>query len=266
MMGVLLSHHLMNRWFRRRPAPLRRAELDVVFRLPDQTRIYAIGDVHGRYDLLRERLAAIDRHRSTYPIARAVEVYLGDYIDRGQDSRAVIELLLERRGRVEAYPLAGNHEMMMLRAFEEESQAAADDWIRVGGLATLTSYGIAASQLSDPARIAEAVEQWRLAMPSSHLDFLKRLDLSFVCGDYIFVHAGLRPGIPLEAQSAQDLLWIRDEFLNYGDLFEKRVVHGHSPVAAPDFRPNRINLDTAAFASGRLTCLVLEADRAEILA
>jgi serine/threonine protein phosphatase 1 len=250
-------------WFRRRSKPEEQAVEAPAPRIPEGMRIYAVGDIHGRHDLLAARLAAIDRHRAAHPVARAVEVYLGDYIDRGADSRAVIELLLERLGRTEGHALAGNHEQLMLKALAEDEGLA--DWIRIGGVTTMASYGVAVPQRPDAERLAKALAELRAALPESHLAFLKRLGLTFVCGDYVFVHAGLRPGLPIAAQAEHDLLWIRDEFLNHRAMFEKVVIHGHSPVNEPEFRPNRINLDTAAFASGRLTCLVLEGAAAFIL-
>jgi serine/threonine protein phosphatase 1 len=231
--------------------------------IPGGVRIYAVGDVHGRADLLARLLARIDADLSAHPIARPCQVFLGDYIDRGPHSRQVIDLLIAWRRRHEMLFLKGNHEDFALEFLSDPTKLS--EWKQVGGMSTLLSYGVKTAGRTD----AEAEEQtaiaFRRALPESHLRFLGSLVLSFNCGDYFFSHAGARPGIPLRDQHQQDLLWIRDDFLLYEEDFGKVVVHGHTPVMTPDIRPNRINIDTGAYATGRLTCLVLEGDKISFL-
>jgi len=226
--------------------------------VPAGTRIYAIGDVHGRIDLLDSLLARIDDNLATAPIERAIHVFLGDYIDRGPNSRNVVDRLIERSRTHEVVCLKGNHEAFILEFLEDPAVLA--DWRQLGGLPTLMSYGLtppSRMESSGHEKIAAALRQ---TMPDEHRKFLSSLQMTFVCGDYFFVHAGVRPGVPLAAQEEQDLLWIRDEFLGSKTDFGKIVVHGHTPIEAPDIRRNRINIDTGAFASGNLTCLVIEAE------
>jgi serine/threonine protein phosphatase 1 len=227
--------------------------------LPSGSRVYAIGDVHGRVDLLQETFAKIDNHRNAYPIANAIEIMLGDYIDRGPSSFDVIELLSKRVGGG-AICLKGNHECFLLEFLKDPTILSA--WQRCGGLETLASYGLEPSL--DPSS-PEDQESFAAALaerlPAHHYNFLITLPLSFTLGDYFFVHAGVRPGVALSNQSADDLLWIREDFLRYEGSFGKVVVHGHTPVSEPEIRKNRINIDTGAFASGKLTCAMLEKDQ-----
>ena len=140
-----------------------------------------------------------------------------------------------------------------------------ENWQNLGGLETLMSYGITPSinaDTADQVRLAAAFDE---VVPESHRRFLRDLNLSFTCGDFLFVHAGIRPGIPLAKQREEDLLWIRQEFLLCEDDFSKIVVHGHTPVAQVDMRPNRINIDTGAYATGTLTCLMLESDKMRVI-
>ena len=227
-------------------------------RVPDGVRVYAVGDVHGCIDLLDQTLARIDRYRDAEPAASEIEVFLGDYVDRGAHSREVIDRLIERSRSRTAVCLMGNHELYLTEFLDDP--AIFDDWKQFGGIATLRSYGlpVAAASAEVAADFATAL---RAALPASHRDFLQSLKPSFTCGDYFFVHAGVRPGIPLAEQRVEDLLWIRQEFLGYDGDFGKVIVHGHTPVSTPDVRPNRINIDTGAYSTGQLTCLVLEADQ-----
>lgn len=227
-------------------------------RVPEGLRVYAVGDIHGRHDLLMMQFARIDAHRQRYPVPRTVEIYLGDYVDRGAGSSAVINMLIARRERQEICVLSGNHEQLMLAALRDPQ--AAIDWLRVGAVPTLMSYGVAVPSPPDVPGLTAAVAHLRQVLPAAHLAFLEGLEVSVVFGDYFFVHAGVRPGVPLSAQRSEDMMWIRGDFLDHACPFGKIVVHGHSPVSAPDVRTNRINIDTGAFASGRLTCLILEGD------
>jgi serine/threonine protein phosphatase 1 len=222
-------------------------------------RIYAIGDIHGRADLLVEKFARIDADLAHFPPERAIHVFLGDYVDRGPFSRDVLDLLIARGRRYPSVYLKGNHESYLVEFLNKPS--AFVDWRQYGGLETILSYGLAPSLSANARECAALASSLNRALPDTHHDFLARLELSFSYGDYFFVHAGVRPGIPLAKQHEEDLLWIREDFLLHEDAFEKRIVHGHTPVMEPDVRPHRINIDTGAYATGRMTCLVLEDDQ-----
>lgn len=223
--------------------------------LPEGVRIYAVGDVHGRADLLADLCTRIDADRAGSAPVRAIEIYLGDLIDRGPASQAVISLLIERASRREVVCLKGNHEELALRFLADPSLFGT--WARLGGRETLMSYGLTprVRGLDQEAALARA---FSAALPPAHRNFLTGLPVFFTCGDFLFVHAGIRPGIALDRQREMDLLWIRDEFLDWDAPFEKMVVHGHTPVLQPEFRSNRINIDTGAYATGKLTCLRME--------
>ena len=225
-------------------------------RMPDGIRIYAIGDVHGRADLLAQCFACIDADIAAYPARRIIQVLLGDYIDRGPQSRRVLDLLVRRSHQHRVVCLKGNHETYIADFLREP--ATLSQWKCFGGLVTLVSYGVTPSISADEAEQRELAAAFDRALPHSHRRFLGSLKASFACGDYFFVHAGVRPGIPLSGQHEHDLLWIREDFLLHEESFEKIVIHGHTPVMEPDIRPNRINIDTGAYATGKLTCLVLE--------
>jgi serine/threonine protein phosphatase 1 len=225
-------------------------------RLPDRVRIYAVGDVHGRADLLDQVLSRIDADLAAYPDCRPRQVFLGDYIDRGPSSRAVIDRLIKRARTHEIVCLKGNHETYVLEFLRNPAILA--DWRRLGGLETLMSYGLKPSMKADVTEQLELAKALAASLPKHHRQFLRNLSNSFSCGDFFFVHAGVKPGIPLEQQREEDLLWIRDDFLLCEHGFGKIVVHGHTPVLEPDMRPNRINIDTGAYATGRLTCLIIE--------
>jgi serine/threonine protein phosphatase 1 len=225
-------------------------------RLPDGIRIYAIGDIHGRADLLEALLRQIDADCTLYPSSRPIVVFLGDYIDRGPASRQVLDLLLGCQRTKEAVFLRGNHDNFVRRFLS--SPAVLDEWRLYGGLETLVSYGLKPSINPGVPEQRQLAKELEKSTPERHLEFLDSLTLSFNCGDFLFVHAGIRPGVPIRKQKEEDLLWIREEFLSCEQRFEKFVVHGHTPVPAPDLRSNRINIDTGAFATGRLTCIVIE--------
>jgi serine/threonine protein phosphatase 1 len=227
--------------------------------VPPGSCVYAIGDIHGRADLLEVLHRKICEDAASRRAKRRVVVYLGDYIDRGSGSRQVIDLLLDRPlPGFEAMHLLGNHEDSLLRFLDDT--VAGPPWLFYGGEATVASYGInPAAQLpagEDP--ILRMQTELRRRLPPRHLEFLKGLKLMHVEGDYLFVHAGIRPGVPLDRQKPEDLLWIRREFLTSTIDHGRVVVHGHSISTWPENRANRIGIDTGAFASDRLTCLVLE--------
>ncbi len=232
-------------------------------RLPVGLRIYAIGDVHGRAVLLDQVLSRIDAHQVALPAVRPVELFLGDYIDRGPASREVLNRLIARSWAHETVCLKGNHETFIQQFLNDPT--ALSEWRYNGGLETLLSYGLVPSVHMDFAEQARLAAAFRRALPESHRLFLGSLEPSFTCGDYFFVHAGVRPGIPLAKQHEEDLLWIRGDFLLCETDFGKIVVHGHTPVCEPDIRPNRINIDTGAYATGQLTCLMLEGDKRQFI-
>jgi serine/threonine protein phosphatase 1 len=221
---------------------------------PAATRIYAIGDIHGRADLLSEIIARIDDDIRRRPIAHTVEIYLGDYIDRGPHSKTVIDLLAVRLVANRAVCLRGNHEAVMEGFLQDP--AILQYWLPLGGMQTLASYGI---ELHDDTETAPDLRRRFLAaFPREHELFMQCLRNQFSCGDFLFVHAGIRPGIPIEQQDANDLIWIREEFLDSTRKHERFVVHGHTPVPHPDIRHNRINIDTGAWRTGTLSCIAIE--------
>jgi serine/threonine protein phosphatase 1 len=226
--------------------------------VPKGTRIYAIGDIHGRLDLLDSLLARIDTDTRMHPASSVICIFLGDYIDRGPDSKRVLDRLINYCLTQPTVCLKGNHEAFLLEFLKNPDVLL--DWRHCGGLDTLLSYGLAPNIEADAHDRRELGSEFHRILPSSHRKFLSGLKQYFICGDFFFVHAGVRPGICLTKQSEDDLLWIREDFLLSEDHFGKVVVHGHTPVVEPDVRPNRINIDTGAYATGRLTCLVLESD------
>jgi serine/threonine protein phosphatase 1 len=244
--GMLNS--LFTRAFEKRKPPAAAAA-------PANTRIYAIGDVHGREDLLGELAERIKEDLKTAP-PYVVTIFLGDYIDRGPRSAEVVDRLANRRFPTQIRTLRGNHEEM-LRQFLSDASIL-DEWRRYGGLETLHSYGIDVSQVSRGEGFELARTTLLRALPAEHSKFLEATELSVTLGDYFFCHAGVRPGAALEDQNSRDLLWIRDGFLRFERPFGKIIVHGHTPVASPEIKSNRINIDTGAFATSILTCLILE--------
>jgi serine/threonine protein phosphatase 1 len=230
-------------------------------RVPDGARVYAIGDIHGRADLLERLLAAVDREQLQAP-ARISIVFVGDYVDRGPESARVIELVATAFPKVTT-ALRGNHEEMFMRFLGDSTVLG--DWRRYGGLETLHSYGIDVSQVMRGDGFDVARASLDRVLPAHHRAFLEATTASVSIGDYFFCHAGVRPGVPLEQQIADDLYRIREPFLSYRGTFGRVVVHGHTPVESPDVRANRINIDTGAFATSRLTCLVLEGDQIRFL-
>lgn len=233
--------------------------------VPPGTRIYAVGDIHGSIEPLRHLHHLIQEDARRHRAARKLVVYLGDYIDRGMNPRGVIDLLLKEplHGLKQVF-LMGNHEAGLLRFLYNGSMGLA--WLAYGGVSTVYSYGVRPPTApADDGELRRVRRELARKIPRTHVEFLAQLEPLHVEGDYVFVHAGLRPGIPLEQQSVRDLLWIRNEFLHCEEHFGKVVIHGHSITAIPDIRHNRIGIDTGAFASGRLTCLVLEGTRQEFI-
>jgi serine/threonine protein phosphatase 1 len=225
-------------------------------RLRPGLRIYCVGDVHGRSDLLSGVSDAIARDLDARPIGKALTICLGDYVDRGPDSAGVIDLLARGDFPTPLETLRGNHEVMMLGFLAEPLELGA--WRRFGGLDTLLSYGVPTEDPALGIGFETARETLLARMPARHVAFLKSTRSYVSIDGYFFCHAGVRPGVPLDAQDPRDLMWIRDDFLSYEGDFGKMIVHGHTPVAKAEIHENRINIDTKAFASGRLTCLVLE--------
>jgi serine/threonine protein phosphatase 1 len=224
--------------------------------LPEGLRIYAIGDIHGRVDLLENLLGRIEADIAQFPTSRSVRVFLGDYIDRGGWSRETIDRLIKHGSEHESVFLRGNHELIAVSCLSD--RAKIDQWLRLGGRETLASYGVAPKLFPNRAQIQQTQLAFHNALPQAHFRFFGSLRNSFSCGDYFFVHAGAKPHTDLSLQSESDLLWIRNEFLSTAHDFGKIIVHGHTPMAEIEVRPNRINIDTGAFATGRLTCLVIE--------
>lgn len=223
--------------------------------VPQGQRVYAIGDIHGRCDLFEMLLAQIDADCANRGEADTWLVLLGDLVDRGPDSRRVVEraIDLKRTGKVRI--LAGNHEEMLLGSMTNEETLR--HFLRHGGKETLFSYGL---PIEDYTRSTLSQLHDRLPdlIPRGHLDFFEEMENRIVFGDYLFVHAGIRPGVPLEAQILPDLRWIRREFLDHPDPHSHVVIHGHTIADEPVVRSNRIGIDTGAFASGRLTAIGLE--------
>jgi serine/threonine protein phosphatase 1 len=230
--------------------------------LPKGQLLYAVGDIHGRLDLLRDLLQLIedDAHARSHA-SRRILVFLGDYVDRGPDSSGVVGDLIARTFQgFDTHFLKGNHEAILLDFLDDPLHL--NHWLMNGGQATMDSYGVDTRALTEArARSETWREAFAAALPEAHLRFFRTLQLSVTIGDYLFVHAGVRPGVPLAAQSEDDLVWIRSPFLDHAGSFGKIVVHGHTPALLPVIRPNRIGIDTGAVFSDRLTALRLE-DRA----
>jgi serine/threonine protein phosphatase 1 len=229
---------------------------------PKGVTIYAIGDIHGRLDLLDTIHGEIEADRANSCRGRTAEIYLGDYIDRGPDSAGVISRLIVRSREVYAIFLRGNHEQMLLDFLAGEP--CLEMWKGLGAIPCLLSYGLTPDLLS-AAPQAQVRQTLASLLPAEHRQFLS--DTAPYCETdcYLFVHAGVRPGIKLEKQSPDDLLGIRGAFLDFIGDHGRIVVHGHTPVLTPDFRPNRINIDTGAYARNCLTCLRIGEDGPRVL-
>ena len=238
-------------------------------RLAPGRRIYAVGDIHGRADLLQVLVARILADLQRFPVATPELVFLGDYVSRGPASAEVLAFMVEGTAGLPlaVHTLKGNHEDLLLRFVDGHDLWAGAAWLRFGGKPVFASYGLTPpDELHDEDKLVEAAQALAVAMPTRHLDFLRGLDVSLERDDYIFVHGGLRPGVAVADQTAHDKMWIRDEFLNHTGLFERFVVHGHTTTALPEIRPYRLNVDTRAYASGVLTAAVLEGAERRFLA
>jgi serine/threonine protein phosphatase 1 len=228
-------------------------------RTPRGRRAYAIGDVHGRLDLLEQLLDAIERDVADRPQRKTALVFLGDLIDRGPDSRGVIERLRNfRHDRLKPYFLTGNHEEVLLRLLDGE-RGILENWLKYGGAQCMASYGF------DPAKLEVRNERAALSMirdviPQSHASFIGSFADTLRFGDYLFVHAGIRPGVDLSLQTQSDLRWIRSPFLEDRSDHGMIIVHGHTISTEPEFEPNRIGIDTGAYRTGRLTALALDGE------
>lgn len=234
--------------------------------VPQGRRVYAVGDVHGRADLLIRLLTTLreDIARGEFE-GRPILIFLGDYVDRGFQSKEVINVLLgDMLSPFETYFLKGNHEQAMLQFLGDPG--IGPRWAEYGGAETLVSYGV------QPPRTRTSLEEWQqasdelnAALPADHLHFLSNLDLTVRIGDYVFVHAGVRPGVPLDQQTEHDLLWIREEFLGDRKPLEAVIVHGHTPATGPYRDARRIGLDTGAYLSGKLTAARFEHESVEFI-
>lgn len=235
--------------------------------VPPGALIYAVGDIHGRVDLLQQITETIFEDLARHDASRQAElIFVGDYVDRGPDSAAVIDHLiaLKNDARIKVHTLKGNHEEAVLSFLDDA--ATGPIWAEFGGVETLASYNVAVPEVrSDIEGWETARRAFIEAIPQAHVDFLRALDLYRVVGDYVFVHAGLKPGVPLVNQSEQDLLWIRGEFLEATRPFEKVVVYGHTPRREALLEPGRIGIDTGAYITGVLTALKLEGESQALL-
>lgn len=226
--------------------------------------VYAVGDIHGELALLKKLIKNIfedSKKKSDELGLKPVLIFLGDYVDRGVDSKGVLDFLIAlKAGSDQAglgcHFLKGNHEAALTAFLADPVQAS--DWLRFGGIETLASYGIRFSVgVFEAARCRQVAKELAAAMPPQHHAFLDQLETRRVIGDYLFVHAGLRPGVPVERQKEDDFLWIREPFLSSRRCHGKIVVHGHTIVRSAQDFGNRIAVDTGAYASGRLSAAVL---------
>ncbi len=227
--------------------------------LPPGQRVYAIGDVHGCLDRLQAIHELIAEDLAARPAEEAVLIHLGDYVDRGPDSAGVVARLAAGAPlpNVPTVNLMGNHEHLMLSALATGETETTELWLANGGADSLQSWGVPRS--AQP-------REWPTYLPMPHLMFLRDLALRHEVGGYLFVHAGIRPDIPLDRQSRHDLMWIREPFLSWNESFGPVVVHGHTPRPEPVVRSNRIGIDTGAVMGGVLTCAVLEGNRLGFMA
>lgn len=237
-----------------------------VFKLEAGKRIYAIGDVHGYVDVLARMHDAIEKDLRAHPIDAAKIIYLGDYIDRGPDSKGVIDLLLERPNRSPFFNhiyLMGNHEKAMLQ-FIEDPHGIRKDWVKWGGIEAMQSYGVTYHETRTLDELAQDLKE---AVPKTHFDFLENLKLMHLEDDYLFVHAGIDPRKKLEEQDYNDLTYRREPFMSHEEYHPHFVVHGHtvSRQGEIDHRHNRLNLDSGLYQGGPLSCAAIEAEEVRFL-
>lgn len=233
-------------------------------RLPDGVRVYAIGDIHGRIDLLERLYAMMEADRTERPIGHCVEVFLGDYIDRGPSSREVLDWMVKGHSFCnKRITLRGNHELYLQDFLDDPGVISS--WGQYGGLETLHSYGLKFRMPMGEDQWADIQKGLLEAMPPGHRVFLESCILSAGAGKYFFAHAGVNPHIPLDDQVADDLLWIREPFLSHDSALPKMIVHGHTPTEKPEIEVHRIGIDTGAYITGRLTCAVLEGNDVRFL-
>lgn len=229
-------------------------------RVPDGVRVYAIGDVHGRNDLLQSLLSQIDRDTMQRGPAQTQIIFLGDLVDRGDDSAGVIETAMALKASgINVRFLLGNHEEVFLKSCRERDLKTLRFFLKIGGDATLLSYPITRSEYKT-LDIGELADRLSSLIPEEHLAFLESFEDQIVIGDYAFVHAGIRPGVALSEQKHSDMRWIREEFTDHRGDLEKVIVFGHTIYAEVEERGSRIGIDTGAFASNVLTAIGLESD------
>lgn len=224
-------------------------------RLPAGERVYAIGDIHGRLDLLSRIARSIEEDDAARGTADTTIILLGDLIDRGPDSSAVIDMVREWSRRRKLRILTGNHEEQFLLSFD--NLHAFKNFLRIGGRETILSYNVDLDEFR-AADLEEAQQMMIDAVPTDHREYLSGLEEMIRVGDYLFVHAGINPVFPLDLQESHDCRWIREPFLSHKGDYGCVVVHGHTVREEPVFRSNRIGIDTGAFMTGRLTALGLE--------
>ena len=228
--------------------------------IPAGERVYAVGDIHGRLDLLDDLLARMETDEAAREPATSSLIFLGDLVDRGPQSAHVVERLLQlRKQRADVRFLLGNHEEIFLLSLAGDVEALRL-FCRVGGRETILSYGMSEEEY-DGLDFRELSDRLPALIPASHRAFLEAFEDVIVLGDYAFVHAGVKPGVPLALQRTEELRWIREPFLSHRQPFEKFVVHGHTITDAVDDAGVRIGIDTGAYRSGRLTALGLEGER-----
>ncbi|RKF21084.1 serine/threonine protein phosphatase [Altericroceibacterium spongiae] len=230
--------------------------------VPGGRRVYAVGDIHGRLDLFEALLAKIDADDAAHGPAQTTLILLGDLVDRGPDSAGVVRLARKLQSERDMHILGGNHEEMFLRGFEETDVLR--PFLRHGGKETLLSFGADPAALRR-ADIKEAQKLMQQTVPQEDRDFIAGFEEHVVIGDYLFVHAGIEPGTPLDEQKSEHKRWIREPFLSHPEEHEHVVVHGHTITHDAQDRGNRIGIDTGAFESGRLTALVLEGQNRRFL-
>lgn len=228
-------------------------------------RVYCIGDIHGRLDLLQEIVRKINVQQQNF-LGSTYVVFLGDYVDRGPSSKQVVDYLIDSPiPDAKMVYLLGNHEQSLLQFMYGSDFGIAHEWFRFGGIATLQSYGVVLKGIPTNKDLDSIRQDLNDKCSLSHKHFYQSLEISFELGSYLFVHAGIRPKVPLDKQNPDDLLWIREEFLDSKRNHGKVIVHGHSVTDKPVVLPNRIGLDTGAYVSNNLTCALFEGNEVSFL-